>query len=89
MAFVDRYTDEARETRSAAQDAVARKWIERFGLGFHPDTRGPCYDPPLTVAEAAEYDADMDTLFDGPQCPYEASIAMWAKLGLISEAEAG
>lgn len=64
--------------------AIAAKWIDRIGLGFHPDTRGGDYLPAMSVAEAAEYDRDMETLFRNPGLdPYAVCIAVEQEKGLI------
>ena len=60
---------EARAEDEKPLRAIAAKWVAKFGLGFHPDTRGADYVDSagaccLTDAEAAEYDADMQTLAD-------------------------
>jgi len=68
-------------------------WVEHFGLGFHPDTSGRNYVDQdgkrcLTNAQAAAYDRDMDAAFGEMDDPYDAAIQIWAKLGLITQAEA-
>lgn len=62
---------------------IAAKWAARIGVGFHPDTRGVDYVPPLAAAEAAEYDADMDALFALPGDPYEAALTAMEDAGLL------
>jgi hypothetical protein len=57
-------------------DAIAKKWVGRLGLGFHPDTRGANYSPALSANEIREYDADMDRLFQSADDPYDAA-ARW------------
>lgn len=56
------------------QLVIARRWVGRFGLGFHPDTRGKDYRPALSATEVAEYSADMNRLFSGTGDPYGAGI---------------
>jgi hypothetical protein len=56
-------------------------WAEQLGLGFHPDTRGADYveadgSPTLTADEAAQYDADMEAVFDRTIDPYEVGLAI-------------
>ena len=59
--------------RQETADAIAKKWVGRLGLGFHPDTRGANYSPALSANEIREYDADMDRLFQSADDPYEAA----------------
>jgi len=54
---------------------ICRKWVEKLGWGFHPDTRGADYRPALTSAEAVAYDADMARLFALPLDPYAYGVA--------------
>lgn len=54
---------------------IANKWVVRFGLGFHPDTRGKDYSPALTKAEIEEYDSDMNDLFNLDVDPYAVGVA--------------
>jgi len=80
------YLDGTREAM-----AIATKWVARFGLGFHPDTRGKdyCnadYSPCLTFAEAAEYEADMDRLF-GLGDAYEFGLQAMRNAGLLKDGE--
>lgn len=56
-------------------EQIAWKWVIRIGVGFHPDTRGEDYAPPLSADEVAEYDADMDALFAFGGDPYAAAVA--------------
>ena len=58
-------------------------WVRRLGLGFHPDNRGEDYDPPLTAAEAADYDAAVDAAFARGDDPCERAMAVWRAQGLI------
>ena len=44
-------------------EQICRKWVATIGGGFHPDIRGKDYDPPLSKAQVAEYEHDMDELF--------------------------
>lgn len=66
---------------------IAAKWVARFGMGFHPDTKGVDYvdmasgERCLTDEEAAEYDADMDRLFVVAADPYEAGLVAMAAAG--------
>ena len=48
-----------------ANDAseIALKWATRLGIGFHPDTYGGDYEPPLSPEEVDEYEDDMGRLF--------------------------
>lgn len=65
--------------------AICRKWVARLGLGFHPDTGGLDYDPPLTPNEVEEYNGDMEALFKYAADPYECAIMAWADAGLITD----
>ena len=76
-------------TRSEAE-AIAAKWVERFGLGFHPDTRGTDYVETrgpnkdvrcLTDEEAAEYEREMDALYDAPGDVYDYGIFAMSEAG--------
>ena len=72
--FCKRHEIAAREIPAPAlARQLAAKWVWRIGLGFHPDTRGKDYSPPLSAALIAEYDADMDTLFSINCDPYEVA----------------
>jgi len=62
---------------------IAARWVARFGLGFHPDTRGADYHPPLTVDECRAYDSDMDRLFELGGDPYEYGLRAMRSAGLI------
>lgn len=53
---------------------ICHKWVARLGFGFHPDTRGPDYRPHLSAQEQAEYERDMDALFELSGDPYAAGI---------------
>jgi hypothetical protein len=66
---------------SAAE--IAARWIDRFGLGFHPDTRGANYVPALSAEDIARYDADMELLFEHAADPYDLSIRAWKEKGLL------
>ena len=61
---------------------IATKWIAKLGLGFHPDTPGADYDPALSSAETAEYDADMDRLFTTSDDPYAVCIEAAKNAGM-------
>ena len=54
--------------------AICRKWFQRLGIGFHPDTRGADYEPAMSVKWVNEYEADMQTLFDTASDPYECAV---------------
>lgn len=62
--------------------AICTKWVKRLGGGFHPDTRGKDYRPKLESADVAEYDADMNSLFDAAADPYECAVMAMADAGL-------
>ena len=63
--------------------AICRKWVARIGSGFHPDTRGNAYSPPLSKEERREYDDDMHTLFKVAQDPYECAVMAIEDAGLV------
>jgi hypothetical protein len=63
--------------------AICRKWVSRLGCGFHPDTRGKNYTPELTADEIAEYETDIDALFESASDPYECAVMAMADAGLI------
>lgn len=54
--------------------SIANKWVSRFGMGFHPDTRGKDYTPRLNADDAKTYDSDMDRLFEIAPDPYQAGL---------------
>ena len=59
-------------------------WVRRLGLGFHPDTRGSDYSPPLTRKEAADYDAALDAALGSRTAdPYAVAVAVWERDRLI------
>lgn len=69
-----------------------RKWIERFGLGFHPDTRGEDYvnadgSRVLTDDEVKQYEFDIDEVFEKMHtigmCAYCYAIMIMKELDLI------
>jgi hypothetical protein len=53
---------------------LCRKWVEKLGWGFHPDTRGADYRPALSPDEIAAYDYDMERLFGLPLDPYAYGV---------------
>lgn len=90
------YTDDWQQILSALADLPARviaaKWVQRFRLGFHPDTRGRDYVFPnklrcLTDAEADEYDADVERLFSLPGDPYQHGLDAMRAAGLLKPGE--
>lgn len=83
---------EARAEDEKPLRAIAAKWVAKFGLGFHPDTRGADYVDSagaccLTDAEAAEYDADMQTLAECCDDQYEFGLDAMRAAGLLREGE--
>ena len=63
-------------------ERICAKWVAKLGYGFHPDTRGADYDPPLSPAEAKDYEADITRLFDLDLDPYLYAVAAmeaWAQ----------
>lgn len=60
--------------------AICARWLDRIGLGFHPDTPGADYVPPLSPALQAEYEGDMQTLFAVALDPYACGLAAMAPL---------
>lgn len=67
--------------------AICRKWVARLGSGFHPDTRGKDYFPAMDASEIAEYDGDMESLFQIAADPYECALMAMADAGLWSDEE--
>lgn len=67
---------------------ITDKWVAILGLGFHPDTRGEDYSPALSANMVAEYDRDMNKLFEVSGDPYQAAIDAWERAGLIDADEA-
>jgi hypothetical protein len=53
---------------------IAKKWCTKIGMGFHPDTGGLDYDPPLSPNDVEEYNADMDRLFEIAADPYASAV---------------
>lgn len=71
---------------------IASRWVDRFHLGFHPDTRGRDYVLPnmvrcLTDAEADAYDADVERLFSLPGDPYQHGLDAMRAAGLLRPGE--
>jgi len=64
---------------------ICAKWVARFGLGFHPDTRGAQYTPALLADDIADYDRDMESLFALDCDPYAVAVAVMEDFGLIEE----
>lgn len=71
----------------AEATALCAKWIAKFGLGFHPDTRGASYTPALSAAEVKEYDADIERLFEVAADPYASGITAWKLAGLLDDSK--
>jgi hypothetical protein len=67
-------------TQGPAAKAICDKWVAKLGWGFHPDTRGADYDPPLSKAEVAAYEADMKALFALVPDPYLYGVQAMEKL---------
>ena len=69
-------------------NALLKKWISEIGIGFHPDTRGSDYTPALGAERAAEYDRDMDAIFEAAAESgadvYGAAVAEMENQKLIS-----
>ena len=64
---------------------IALKWATRLGVGFHPDTYGGDYEPPLSPDEVDEYEDDMETLFSlcGDRVdPYKVCLDAMQRAGL-------
>jgi hypothetical protein len=53
---------------------ICDTWVAKLGFGFHPDTRGSDYDPPLKPEEVAQYDADMELLMEVDDDPYDIAV---------------
>ena len=75
------------ERYRAAQDQqdanlIAARWVEKIGIGFHPDTRGASYSPALPAADVRAYDADMAQMRRLGD-PYLAGVAAMEAAGLV------
>ena len=65
---------------------ICRKWVDRLGLGFHPDTPAADYcNPAMPTSEALEYEGDMDRLFDLDGDPYAAAMHAARAAGILPE----
>ena len=69
-----------KEVTDTIADRIADRYAALCGMGFHPDTRGDDYVPPL--ADPASYDCDMDTLFRLAADPYDCGLRAMARAGL-------
>ena len=71
------------KTQGPQATAICDKWAAKLGYGFHPDTRGADYSPPLTPMEVIAYDHDMVRLFGldilDPYLYAVASLEEWEK----------
>jgi hypothetical protein len=54
--------------------AIVKKWCDRIGIDFHPDTRPREYAPPMSREVAYDYDTDMFTLFELDLDPHAVVI---------------
>lgn len=70
------------EAVSTDPHAICRKWVNRIGVGFHPDTRGKDYTPKMSPEWIKEYDADMELIFARAADPYECGIMAMEDAGL-------
>lgn len=57
---LDRFSPWRRMVTVADVSAFLRDCVDAFGLGFHPDTRGGDYEPPLSPMRARGYDVLME-----------------------------
>lgn len=64
---------------------IADKWVKKIGIGFHPDHAGLDYLPPLSAAEIAEYDSDMNRLLSLAGDPYGVCVEAMERAGLTGE----
>ena len=73
-------------TKASAQ-RICEHWARFIGLGFHPDTRGADYTPPMTRAQIRNYDANMRALsqYDGDY--YAIAVQALESTGVISHLE--
>lgn len=69
------------EKRGIDPHAICRKWVQRLGGAFHPDTRGVDYTPALDADDVAVYDHDMESLFKAAADPYECAVMAMADAG--------
>ena len=77
--------DEHVQNIQFAQRSLNR-WVQHIGIGFHPDTRGADYEPPLTAGEAKQYDLDMLFCQLVLQDPYAAGLRAMKDAGLLDAA---
>ena len=76
------------DVRDACEIAV--KWVEKLGLGLHPDTRGTDYtdvdgSPSFTADEAAEYERDLNTMLNSVSDIYELCAQAWDACGMLDD----
>jgi hypothetical protein len=64
---------------------IALRWVDKLGLGFHPDTRAKDYTPLMPYEDREDYDRDMDMLAGVAVDQYEASLWAMRKRNLIGE----
>lgn len=67
---------------------ITDKWVAILEIGFHPDTHGADYTPALRADLVAEYDRDMNKLFEVTSDPYQAALDAWERAGLTEAYEA-
>ena len=67
---------------------ITDRWVAILGIGFHPDTHGADYTPALRADLVAEYDRDMDKLFEICSDPYQAALDALDRADLTEAYEA-
>lgn len=64
---------------------ITDKWVAVLGVGFHPDTNGADYASPMRADLVAEYDRDMNKLFEVSSDPYADALEALERAGLTME----
>jgi hypothetical protein len=64
------------------RDWICDRWTKRLGIGFHPDSEG--FDiKGFSYEEAAEFDNDMERLFQISDDPYQDGLEAFQRANLI------
>lgn len=73
---------EALKDSKLERDWICNRWTTRLGIGFHPDSEGANIKG-LSAYEIAEFDHDMNRLFEISSDPYQDGLEAFARAGLI------
>lgn len=60
--------------RAPEETQIATRWVEKLGLGFHPDTAGRDIIPALEPYQIIDYERDMERLHEISADPYLAGL---------------